>query len=300
MSDLNTDFHVFQLAEMPVLSALHRDLPEEEMLSNMTMVPGEQHCAVTYFETEGDKEKMVLLYHGGIMHESVTRSKSCSKVYKTSFLIENGALAMVSDDSESSVVAYHSTEPHLKQQKTPKKYLMHGSKLEQLSGSAMVKFKDNVFIFGGFNSDIDSNVDDIYILKNLVIQNAEQTLEVILCPGKLKIEQVIGEQRQKLMEYPYTQTGDVPGARSGHQCFVVGDEILLIGGHLLEEQKLCPGKEMRMPDHPVYSFNPETIQWKVLSIRENNNLFHLLNRSNFGAVQIEDKIWITGRHVSDV
>ena len=292
MSDINTDFHIFPLAEMPVLSDLHRDLPEEEMLANMTMVPPENHCSITYFEPGG--ERMTLLYHGGYMPESFKRTSSCHKIYKTSFFIENNKLAMESTDNQSCVVGYHSTEPHLKQQKTPKKYLMHGSKLVQLSGSSMVKHNNTVYIFHGFNCEQDSNVDDVYIVKYLIDQNQEQNPEVILCPGRTKMQYVIGEEKIEIQNYEYTQKGDIPGARSGHQCFMVHGQVLLVGGHLLVEQKLAPGKEMSMDDHPIYTFDPDTREWKTVNLRPNNSLIHLLNRSNFGAVQKDDEIWITG------
>ena len=49
-----------------------------------------------------------------------------------------------------------------------------------------------------------------------------------------------------------------------------------------------------MDDHPVYTFDPDTREWKTVNLRPNNSLIHLLNRSNFGAVQKDDEIWITG------
>ena len=292
MADVNDDFHVYQLAEMPVLSALHRDLPEDEMMANMTIVPPELHSSISYFEPGG--QKLTLMYHGGIMPESFARTNSCHKIYKTSFFIENQALAMESTDTQSCVAGYHSTEPHLKQQKGPKKYLMEGSKLVQLAGSSMVKYQNNLVIFHGFSSEQDENVDDIYIVKNLINENETQRPEVILCPGKSKMNYVIGDQQRKISDYSYRQRGDIPGARSGHHCFVVNGEVLLIGGHLLVEQQLDPGKVMSMEDHPVYSFNPDTVEWKTVNLRPNNTLLHLLNRSNFGAVQRGNEIWITG------
>ena len=149
-------------------------------------------------------------------------------------------------------------------------------------------------IFHGFNCEQDRNVDDVYIVKYLIDHNQEQNPEVILCPGRTKMQYVIGEEKIKIENYEYTQKGDIPGARSGHQCFVVQGQVLLVGGHLLVEQKLAPGKEMSMDDHPVYTFDPDTREWKTVNLRPNNSLIHLLNRSNFGAVQKDDEIWITG------
>ena len=191
------------------------------------------------------------------------------------------------------VDAFHCTMPHLKNQKGPKSLLLSGANILPLSHSSMVvDDQKNLWILHGFNAEQDTNLDDVYCVK--IFDNEDnKTQKVVLCPGQSRIQYLIDEHKEKVLDYEFRQRGDLPEPTSGHKCFMIDSEnILFIGGHVLIDNVTEPGKSEQMPKHCIYTFNTKTFFWSKIMIEE--DFSSLMSRSNFGACQKEDFIWICG------
>ena len=173
--------------------------------------------------------------------------------------------------------------PHLKNQKGPKRLLLSGANILPLSNSSIVANNErDLWILHGFNAEQDRNMDDVYCVKNLgrvkcahVPKCTECTQKVVLCPGQSRIQYLIGEHRETVLNYEYRQRGDLPEPTSGHKCFMISSEnILFIGGHLLIDNITEPGKSMQMPKHSTYNFNTSTLSWSQILIEDSRNGFN--------------------------